>query len=245
MRQQLLSQFSTWEEWGNRIRKERLSDLIKAVHLVQQQNGHREVGPRDFLETTELSCLNSECSVVTPDPYQRLFGSEPFTGVTFHLALPSLLRHQVLDQGEGRVWLQLLEAPFRIWHSWHFFLLQAWGQVVNSGAPGKVPSNIQFCLLWGGDQCLKLNSKNWLSLFEIMETEDQVIFSGLSKFNTSFLSSETFRFSYLHLKFKLFLWLTLFSPWYTSCFCPERSCPPSPAAPLSHFISFSVPILRP
>lgn len=54
--------------------------MIKAIHLVQQQNRLREAGPGVFLETTELRCLNSRCSVVTADPYQCLLGSEPLTG---------------------------------------------------------------------------------------------------------------------------------------------------------------------
>lgn len=53
--------------------------MIKAEHLVQQQNGHREAGPVVFLETTELCCLDSRYSVVTADPYQGLLGSEPLT----------------------------------------------------------------------------------------------------------------------------------------------------------------------
>lgn len=58
------------------------------------------------------------------------------------------------------------------------FLLQAWDLVVNSGASEKEPSSILLhypvTSVRERKQCWKLNSKNQLSLHEVIETEERV-----------------------------------------------------------------------
>lgn len=167
-------------------------------------HGNRRAGiwawvgsPQGLPETPVLYCVNSRC-------YLAFLGSCPPSPT---LAGRTTLPHTSLNWA-----LRTRRDPWRgIWVGAGsdsncpklsqnvaflcLFCCHLHGVVLNSGAPGKVPSGT--CV--GETAGLEVKLRERLSLLEVMETEEQINSASFSKFNyMSFLCSEVLNILYLH-----------------------------------------------